>query len=485
MKSNSDKFSYRPNIIVIILDAVRARNVSAYGYKSMTTPHLDAFARENILFRRAFSPATWTIPSHTSLLSGLYLSQHRIENAQAKRRLHPAIVTIPEALSLHGYRTAAFSQNMLFSPKHHFDGFDNFIEVEDAHFVTQMGGKKPKKSGSLSWKISRYARKVKSARKMLEQMLNWITASPDPFFLTANLTNAHYPWAPPLDILFRKAGLNSRYLLREEYHSLNPFQFNSGKKSITPTHRYIWQKCYDASIMHLDREVNRFLQQLRKRKAWSNTIFIVTADHGEMIGDYRDIVGHTLSLHDNLIHVPLLMSHPQYTGGLVVEGVVQIHDLFSSILDWSQSSTENIPPSQLQRPSLSRAIEHAQDQQGFAFAEEDYTDSYDVLGGLQRVNPRMDPNKYPRKQIAIRSSTHKYIWFNDRPGEFYNLNADPLEENNLVATNDSSERTIMSDLQNALEIWRSNLDPFPPQIVEDQTATNPEIRERLRELGYL
>lgn len=237
--------------------------------------------------------------------------------------------------------------------------------------------------------------------------------------------------------------------------------------------------------MHLDREINRFLSQLRKRKVWSKTVFVVTADHGEMIGDYRDIVGHTLSLHDNLIHVPLMMSHPAYKGGLVVEGVVQIHDLYSSILAWSGISTENILPAQLQRPSLSDAIADAKEHKGFAFAEEDYTDSYDVLGGLLKVNPALDPKKFPRKQIAIHSPTHKFIWCNDRPGEFYNLVADPLEENNLIATSDPSELSILRDLQNALETWRSNLDLFPPQDVENQTSASPEIRERLQELGYL
>jgi arylsulfatase A-like enzyme len=394
-------------------------------------------------------------------------------------------VTIPEALGLNGYRTAAFSQNMLFSPKHNFDSFDEFYEIEDDYLVTRTERKKLGRLGSLGWKISRYMRKVKSARKTLEHMLNWVTANPDPFFLIANLTNAHYPWAPPLDILIRRAGLNSKLLLREEYHSLNPFHFNSGKKKITSTHRFVWQKFYDASILHLDREVNRFLWKLRKREAWAKTIIVITADHGELIGDFRDIVGHTLSLHDNLIHVPLMMSHPDYGGGLVIEGVVQVHDLYSSILGWSQSAVDNIPLAQLQRPSLSRAIERANDRKGFAFAEEDYTGSYDVLGGLLKVNPAMNPKKFPRKQIAVRSPTHKYIWRNDRSGEYYNLVADPWEERDLIDTDDPSERRTLKDLQLALETWRSNLELFPPQIVEDRTSADPEMRERLRMLGYL
>jgi len=88
----------RPNIILLILDTLRAKNMSCYEYPLRTTPHLDAFASENTLFLRAFSPATWTVPSHASMLSGLYLSQHRIENIQMTRRFHPDIVTLPVAL---------------------------------------------------------------------------------------------------------------------------------------------------------------------------------------------------------------------------------------------------------------------------------------------------------------------------------------------------------------------------------------------------
>jgi arylsulfatase A-like enzyme len=204
-----------------------------------------------------------------------------------------------------------------------------------------------------------------------------------------------------------------------------------------------------------------------------------------MLGDYRDIVGHTLSLHDNLIRVPMIVRHPDYPSNRIIQGVVQIHDLYSSILEWTGIPTDSVPAAQLQRPSLTQAVITANKANGFAFAEEDYTDSYDVISGLLGVNPNMNPAKFPRQQIAVRSATHKYIWFDDRPGEFYNLTRDPFEEINLISAHDSSEGEMLKELQSALEAWRSNLEIFPPQSTVEEVEVSPEVAERLRELGYL
>ena len=458
---------HRPNIIILILDAVRAKNVSAYGYPVKTTPRLDAFAAESVLFRRAFSPATWTIPTHASMLSGLYLSQHRIENVEADRCFNEAIVTLPKALRSIGYCTAAFSQNMLFSPNHHLGGFEEFYEIEGilnsrslARFVQRISDA----STGFRRKAARYVRKVLSPRLLLDDVYDWIRArnAKDSFFLMLNITNAHYPWAPPPDILLRRVGLNLKYLLNEDFLTLKPFEFNSGQRQVSEAHRQIWCRLYDAALMHMDREVGRFLRRLTRWRGWQNTIVVITADHGEMIGDYRNTVGHTLSLHDNLLHVPLIVRHPEYPTGLKVEGVVQILDLYPSVLEWSGFPVDQVPSAQVQRPTLASAIAAADDSSGLAFAEEDYTDSYNLLEGLRSVNPAMDPKKYPRQQIAVRCATHKYIWCDDRPGEFYNIVADPGEDHNLINAGTSTDRAVLAELQRALEAWRSNLEIFPP-----------------------
>ncbi|RME42933.1 MAG: hypothetical protein D6791_16640 [Chloroflexi bacterium] len=484
----------RPNVIILILDTVRARSVSAYGCPVKTTPNLDTFAADNILFQHAFTTSTWTIPTHASILSGLYLSQHRIESIKADRLFHKSLVTMPEALRLSGYRTAAFSQNILFSPWHHMDaGFDEFYEVDTLLRAGRLTRGIQKLSEASADKrpvymLARYVRKVLAPRILLKATREWLmaTKADAPIFLMVNISNAHQPWAPPPDILLRHIDFHPRYLLNGDFTSLDQWKFNSGRRKITDTHRSVWRSLYHAAIRHVDREVGWFLKQLRLWTGWDNTIVVITADHGEMLGEYRNIAGHTLSLHDNILRVPLVVRHPDHSSGLVVEQVVQTLDLYPSVLEWAAVPANLVPSAQRQRPSLSTAIAAAEDKQGVAFAEEDYSDSYDVIEGLLGVNPDMDPHKYPRRQIAIRSATHKYIWYDDRPGEFYDLTQDPEEQHNLLQSEAVEDQAILKELQRALESWRSNLEIFPPQIVDGKVEEmDATVIERLRALGYI
>jgi len=478
-----------PSILVIILDALRAKNVSGYGYSVRTTPHLDAFASENILFRRAYTTSTWTIPTHASMLSGLYLSQHRLENIQRNRRFHESIVPLPTALRSAGYTTAAFSQNILFSPAHHFDYFDEFHGSEDATGSVLPFGRQPKSSSTVTPhfadRVVRYLAKMSRSRSFLDAMHNWILAQDanEPFFLMANLLDTHYPWAPPPDLLLKRLRFKARYLFDSEFAIPKPWQFNSELEQVTAVHRRVWRSLYDAAIMHLDRELGRFLNQLRRWRGWQDLVVVITSDHGEMLGDYRDIVGHMLSLHDNILHVPLVVRHPDYPSGLVVEGAVQTLDLYPSVLEWAGVDCDSIPAAQLQRPSYSQAIVSPNCRSGYAFAEEDYTDSYDVIGGLIGTNPLMEPGKYPRQQIVVHSASHKYIWNDDRPAELYDLVTDPSEMHNLLPQNE--QPPVLAELRQALEVWRSGLEVFPPRIVDASDEIDSETLDRLRALGYI
>jgi len=478
----------RPSILVVILDAVRAKNVSCYGYPIRTTPCLDALASSGVLFKRAYTTSTWTIPTHASMLTGLYLSQHRLENIERDRKLHERVIPLPGALCSAGYRTAAFSQNPLFSPTHHFDFFDEFYGPEDLGALGEMSGLQGHGQSGLARvtnQVKRYLSKMSRARVLCDRILEWIQAREmnDPFFLMTNLPSAHYPWAPPPDILLKHLGLEVRHLLRPEYATLDPFRYNAGLRQVTARHCEMWQRLYDAAIMHIDRELGRFFQRLRRWEGWQNLIVVVTSDHGEMLGDYHDLVGHTLSLHDNIMHIPLIVRHPGYPQGLVVEGVVQNLDMYSSVLEWSGIATNSIPAAQLQRPSWSKAVDSPQDRSGYAFAEEDYTDSYNVLEGLLGTNPAMEPNRYPRQQVAIHSSEHKYIWYDDRPAEFYELINDRHEEHNLVK--ELGKDPVLTEHQRALEVWRSGLEIFPPRAAGTVDEMDEQMLGRLRALGYV
>jgi arylsulfatase A-like enzyme len=237
--------------------------------------------------------------------------------------------------------------------------------------------------------------------------------------------------------------------------------------------------------MHVDRELGRFIERLHQWHGWGDLVLIVTADHGEMLGDYRDIVGHMLTLHDNILHVPLVIRHPDVRSGVVVEGVVQILDLYSTIVDWADADVSAVPTAQLQRPSYSRAMTSPDSAEGYAFAEEDYTDSYRVIEGLVKSNPLMDPSKYPRRQVAVHSATHKYVWYDDRPGELFDLRDDPDEARDLISHGE--QHGVLREMSAELETWRKSLEIFPPRLVTESidAADKAVLDRRLRDLGYL
>jgi arylsulfatase A-like enzyme len=480
-----------PNVILLVLDAVRAQNLSCYGYTEDTTPFLNKFAADNLRFERAFAPATWTVPTHASMLSGLYLSQHRLENVKAERSFNKAIITLPEALQANNYKTAAFSQNFLFSNTHHLtENFDEFFPLWDEDRRPRGSGHKRQpgnRSGRYLSVLQRYLGKRSSLRQAFDSFEHWLTSpeNDSPLFLMANITSAHYPWAPPATVLWRRLGADVRYLADPEMATPNPFRFNSGKVKVSDKHRRIWRALYDAAILHIDQELKRFVDHIKTWDGWSNTILIVTADHGEMLGEHSNIFGHTLTLHDQLLHVPLIVRHPDYSRGVSIEGVVQTLDLYHTILEWTDSLGAHIPPAQLQRPSLTTAAARPGNRGGFAFAEEDYSDSYNPIAGLWKVNPKLDPKKYPEVQRAVRSATHKYIWRADQPGEFYFLASDPAEQINLIETDVIENKEILNELQEALSSWRVGLEIFPPSVEDDSVELAPEMIEHLRALGYV
>ena len=474
-----------PNIIVIIIDALRASALSSYGNTEIETPHIDQFASRSILYRNAFTTSTWTIPTHTSMLTGLFQSEHRIENIKADRALNKQIHTFPEILAKEGYLTSAFSQNLLFSPKFNFNYFGEFFTSDDlleARGLTRKLQEMAVSNHGLRTSAAKYIKKLISLRLVFDQMLDWVgrNSSDSPFLMMSNIANVHYPWALPVDILVKNRTLPRK----REYLGLDPFRFNSEAKEVTQDHREIWKELYLGATQHVDREVGRFITRLQDQGVLENSVVVLTSDHGEMLGDYRDIVGHTLSLHDNVIRIPLILHHPDLQSGRVVEPVVQNIDLFPSILDWGEAPSGSALPAQMKRPSLPLSND-ALNGNGFAIAEEDYTESYDVRGALMRINPALDPHRYPVKQTAIHIGSHKFIKCAGTTDEFYDLINDPYEQTNLIDSEEQEDKQMLADLQARLSDWEDHLDRYPPvPLNQESPETDPQVLARLRDLGY-
>ena len=280
-----------PNLVLVVLDTVRADHLAPYGYARVTTPHLDAFARDEATrFTQARSSSSWTLPSHASLFTGLLPSEHGA--AYPGETAHPLrgeVVTLAERLRAAGYETAAVVANTLFIvPRLGMDqGFGHFDDrrgsfVGDYLALPQLAG----------LRLAVGHTPYRSAREITEAALQWLDArSPSegrlaarPFFLMLNYMDAHRPYLPPSP--FDKAFSDEvpEYALKPE--------------------RKLHLLLYDRELMHLDSQLARLLERLRERGLFENTVVVVTADHGEAFGEHGRY-GHSGTLFEELVHVPL------------------------------------------------------------------------------------------------------------------------------------------------------------------------------------
>ncbi len=294
----------QPNVLLIIVDSLRADHLSTYGYSRETSPHLSALAAQGVLFESAIAAAPWTLPSHASMMTGLYPNQHGAEAVGDPEPLDGRFLTIAETFKERRYLTAAFSANYgLFSRRFGFErGFTHFDDVGAS--VVNAGLETP-----LLMRLRRVFLQVRglgntlparqSAGDINEHALQWIDRySGHPFFVTLNYLDVHYPYlAPPAELHRysqdspppRPPGDIERWFLR-----LTPAQVKQEEDE------------YDGAITYVDSEIAALLAQLERRKLMDSTIVIITSDHGEGFKEHK-FFGHANSLYPELLRVPLIV----------------------------------------------------------------------------------------------------------------------------------------------------------------------------------
>ncbi|MEP6573599.1 MAG: sulfatase [Gemmatimonadota bacterium] len=314
-----------PNVILLILDTVRADELSAYGYARSTSPALTRLAARGIRFEWAISPASWTLPSHATMLTGRWPHEHR---ASWKRALGPEFPTLAEVLADHGYATAGFVANPVIATESgiargfaHFE--DEEISVEDvlrnnSLFKLPIGNVRLRRL--LDW----YGIPGRiDADEINAKVLHWMDRHPArPFFTLINYLDAHAPYVPPVpfDTMFGPVVARQDPLL-------------------DPSTRWSDQgvraerDSYDRSIAYLDNRLGALMDSLDHRGLLRNTLVIITADHGEEFREHGS-VSHGNNLYLPTVHVPLIMSMPgRVPAGGLVSRPVSLRDLPATILD--------------------------------------------------------------------------------------------------------------------------------------------------------
>jgi arylsulfatase A-like enzyme len=323
-----------PSVLLIILDTVRAASLGLYGYERPTTPQLERFARSGVVFDRAMAPSSWTLPSHASLFTGRYPNELTADWAAPLDRSHP---TLAEVLSRKGYVTAGFSANGAYANantglERGFARFEDFpVTASEAVRTSSMLRRVAQRFGAGKVLRDGYTGR-KSARDIGERFLEWQADQPRdrPFFAFLNYFDAHDPYiaARPFDTLFAP---------------VTPFPSLDWGNPPAPELVTAWTDHYDRAIAYLDHELGALFAELERRGVLDRTIVVVTADHGEHLGEHG-FMRHGTTLFVPVLHVPLIVRYPaRAPGSARVEEPVTLRDLPATILDLAGIDDSPIP----------------------------------------------------------------------------------------------------------------------------------------------
>jgi len=486
-----------PNIVLVVWDTVRADRMSLYGYAKPTTPHLDALAKESVVYDNATSTGMWTLPGHAGMFTGLYETTH---HATAEWPwLDDRFETLAEKLSGGGYDTFAFSANIVAGPLMNLlQGF----ETVETTYPTKGNGPaprymkaarqathakllpedasteiSPKFGGNVAekWEKSIYKEAAPIAHQALIDWMGERTDPSRPFFAYLNLMEAHSPRVPSLDA--RRKVMDDALqaaALRTDMSLFAENEWIVGKREYSAEELAAISGVYDASIVDLDAATGALVDDLRARGVLDDALFVLVADHGEALGEHRRLE-HRFGVFEQLLHVPLLVRYPERLAPGRIAERISTADLYATVLD-----AAGVAPSQ---PSFSTSLLDRKSYDRFIFAQ--MTDPFATqLNSIHEKYPDLVLEPWVRTYCAAYEGMTKLIHASNDEHALYELATDPGESDNRHATDADRSAQLLSALQtfeNGLPVYDPNLrgpDDRP------QMRTNEE-KAMLEALGYL
>ena len=431
-----------PNVLFLVIDALRPDHVGYLGYEKDTTPTLDELASRGITFTDNTSPSSYTRASVPSIFTAMFPSVHGVLTQGKEREvLSDSFDTMAEILKGRGYATAAFMPNPSLSKVFHFDqGFD--LYDEELLFYgpdrTEQG-------------------KFETATKIHRRALEWLDSKKeDPFFLYLHYRDVHGPYLPPPSYskMFWDDEGDHRKLSKAEYQRLPKYLRRKHDHGVLEY--YVSQ--YDAEIRYTDDRIGEFLSQLEARGLLENTVIVVTSDHGESFLEHGRW-NHGTGLYQEEIHTPLLLVLPgSKLAGSRITDPVQTHDLYPTVFDLI-----DLPkPPDLQATSLFEAIE----------------------GRANPDRPIFSEGRFSGQRLlgSVRVGGWKLIY--DRYGEraeLYDLQQDPEERRDLA----QSEPQRVEDLVQRLDAFWERAAQLAPPASAALEDLDGETADALRALGYI
>jgi arylsulfatase A-like enzyme len=415
-----------PQVLLISVDTLRHDAVGAFG-GSVATPHLDRFAAEAEIWTRHYAAASWTKPSHASMLTGFHPDTHRA--VQLNDAIDPAIPTLAERFRTAGFTTSALVFDCAWlSPRWGFGkGFDSFQ-------VTR-------------WRAGRQTRAVSE----------WVLAHRDePFFFFFHTFEPHSDFKL---LPYEAPGLNQAAIA--ESFGVSDFGCRKGRCASQllnalyrdevprePLDTEILRHSYDAGVRYLDASLGALFDSLRSSELWDQMLVVVTSDHGEEFAEHGGFGHHTL--YEEILRVPLLVKWPRGDhAGTINEALSSSVDLAPTLLEVAGLPADDLPGDPLRRRPAGAPV---------------------FAGTLAR---------------AVVQGDDKGIFGGAGPRRVFDLAADPDEELNLVDLDSQRSRALETLLREhrrqALALYRR----IGSQHEPGEVVLSDRERERLKAFGYL
>lgn len=461
--------SSRPSVIFIVLDTVRADRLSVYGDHE-TTPHLQDFARDALVFDHCVASSHWTLPSHSSMFTGLYPSVHGSHGDLTRkwfggipfpRPLDERFDTLAEIFKKHGYKTSAISSNYIFMGRFfNLDqGFDRYDAVRNIGYVFNFPIKPLLHVMSKYLNVlTKYAKPYRDAEIINNLVFDRLELmNHEPSFLFINYMDAHSPNQPPRPF--------STHFTEDPYPELFRYRKYVNKvleRKISYNVTAHKKAQYDGELAWMDRNLGTLFARLKKLGLYDDMLIIITSDHGELLGEHG-FFGHgnakRIKPYEGVLHVPLLVKFPGNEKKGHHDQRISIVDIYTNLLTFCRLPAPGFVESQQAKKTTGN------------FSSENY-------------------NFQDGKQSALYVQQYKLLSFEKTStGELYNLVEDPLEEHNLAEQLPAELRRMQDQHQR----WEKNHARFIPAVEESEKkhlhreteADHEELIMDLKALGYV
>jgi arylsulfatase A-like enzyme len=481
------------NVVLVVMDT--ARYQAALGEQGPGLGPFDSADPSVTRFDRAYTAAPWTLPSHGSLFTGTYPSRHG--GHAGHKRLDETLPTIAEAFTSAGHETVGVSNNTWISEEFGFErGFQTFHRTwQYVQSETDLGPAARTNEGFDKYRAvaralfdgnpltnvinalyGRFFRKQhdKGAKRTNEWIGDWLVERDDrrPFFLFVNYLEPHLEYRPREKHATRYLPDHVGY---EEAISISQdaWGYIAGEVEIADEEFDVLRALYRAEIAYLGDRIAELREMFETAGEWGDTVFVVTGDHGENIGDHG-LMDHQYCLYETLLHVPLIIDGGGFEE-VDSDRPIQLVDLAPSLLDAAGVEAEAFRES-CQGRSFHPSAENTPRERIIA----EYLAPQPSMDALrQRVGSLPEHvRRYDRSLRSIQRDGWKLIRGSDGSNELYHIIKDPEETTDHSESNPERVEALASELDE----W---LDSFEHASVSDDIDVSAETESRLEDLGYL